>query len=189
MRLRKMLTSRGRERRDLIKLVTATPIPILNCPTRREHIEGRPIKIDYALCGGGADKRREGSISFDHHGIWDRKGTEVSVEKITDGTSKTYLIGEKAVDPRGYRGNSQGDTGTILDCDRGNCIRFAFKVPGPDAAGSCFACHDFGSAHRSQWNMVFCDGSVRGLRYDMDFAVHAALATPDGGELEAGQLD
>jgi hypothetical protein len=56
------------------------------------------------------------------------------------------------------------------------------NVPQHDTAKTCFACHDFGSAHRSSWNMVFCDGSVHSLSYDMDFLTHHAMATPRGEE-------
>lgn len=182
------------DRTQLLRIVTSTPIEILNCPSRREATgypkQHSPIRIDYALCGGGADKRHEGQISFDKRGVWDRQGKELSIQKIVDGSSKTYLIGEKSVEPKHYRtGNGTGDQGTILNCDRGSCVRFAFRVPGPDRADACFSCHDFGSAHRTQWNMVFCDGSVRGMGYDLSFAVHSALCSPDGEEPEASQLE
>ena len=41
---------------------------------------------------------------------------------------------------------------------------------------------NFGSAHRSTWNAVFCDGSVHSLSYNMSLATHKALATRDGGD-------
>ena len=191
--LQTAIQEKPRNRNQILRIVASTPIEILNCPSRREATgyprERSPIRVDYALCGGGADKRREGQISFDKRGVWDRKGKELSMPKIIDGASKTYLIGEKSVEPKHYRtGHGTGDTGTILSCERGSCIRFAFKVPGPDREGGCFSCHDFGSAHRTQWNMVFCDGSVRGMGYDMEFAVHSALSSPDGEEIEASQL-
>ena len=113
----------------------------------------------------------------------------MELKKIVDGTTKTYLIGEKSVNPRHYRtGSGEGDRGSILDCAGGSCVRFAFKVPGPDRPTACFACHDFGSAHQTMWNMVFVDGSVRGMGYDMDFAVHSALSSPNGHEAAADHL-
>jgi prepilin-type processing-associated H-X9-DG protein len=37
--------------------------------------------------------------------------------------------------------------------------------------------YPFGSAHPSTWNMVFCDGSVHSLSYNISLTTHQALAT------------
>jgi hypothetical protein len=122
-------------------------------------------------------------IQFNRPGIWDRDGKQVAIKDITDGASKTYFVGEKAMSPAHYTtGGDPGDNSAILRCWRGACVRFAMNVPQHDTAKTCFACHDFGSAHRSSWNMVFCDGSVHSLSYDMDFLTHHAMATPRGEE-------
>ena len=47
---------------------------------------------------------------------------------------------------------------------------------------NCAACHNFGSAHFSGWNISMADGSVRSMNYDMDIELHRALASIAGGE-------
>ena len=182
------LLQTAKETNDLAAFlqVERTPISTYYCPTRREPLAypvGRNGKsrTDYALSGGGS--RTEGVIAFQLRGIWGRGQRELGIKDIIDGTSRTYLVGEKAVDPTHYRtGQDAGDNGSILSCGRGTCIRWAMTVPGPDRQQNCFSCHNFGSAHRSVWHMVYCDGSVHPISYDMNFATHSAMSTPQGGE-------
>ena len=61
-------------------------------------------------------------------------------------------------------------------------VRFAAREPTRDIADNCQACHDFGSAHTSTWNVAMADGSVRSLSYGMDVLTHRALASINGGE-------
>ena len=112
------------------------------------------------------------------------------MKKITDGTSYTYYVGEKTVNPMSYNtGKGTSDDNWPGTTASGIVTRMAFRVPGPDRENGCFECHDFGSAHRSGWYMCFCDGSVRRLNYDMDFLVHSALVTPDRGEIHSHFID
>ena len=41
---------------------------------------------------------------------------------------------------------------------------------------------NFGSAHPSTWNAVFCDGSVHSLSYNIDLATHQAFVNPAAGD-------
>ncbi len=109
----------------------------------------------------------------------------VSYKDIKDGLSKTYLIGEKAMSSDQYStGQGRGDDGSIHDCPRGSCVRFAKRVPAHDVPqrDNCWDCHNFGSAHPSSWNAVFCDGSVHTLTFEMSFQTHAALASRAAGD-------
>jgi Protein of unknown function (DUF1559) len=112
----------------------------------------------------------------------------VRAKDVTDGLSKTYLVGEKSMAANQYEtGTDQGDGGSIFDCMRGSCLRFAKRTPAHDSlpgAGteSCWGCHSFGSAHASTWNAVLCDGSVRSLTYTMSFSTHKALASRAAGD-------
>ena len=57
--------------------------------------------------------------------------------------------------------------------------------PIPDRIGydGGFPVRHFGSAHPAAFYMVFCDGSVRGINYDVDPFTHRNLANRFDGEL------
>jgi prepilin-type N-terminal cleavage/methylation domain-containing protein/prepilin-type processing-associated H-X9-DG protein len=182
--------------------VLATPIATLYCPSRRP-AAAYPTRMgpgwpaahtDYAINGGASARPDDFNLKWP--GIWqptvpgmsslsNRKQHGVRYKDIKDGLSKTYLISEKAVSDRHYTtGRDPGDDDNIYQCMRGNCVRFAKRVPMPDqpAAENCWSCHNFGSAHPSSFNAVFCDGSVHSLTYDISFATHAALASRAAGD-------
>jgi hypothetical protein len=112
----------------------------------------------------------------------------VRAKDVTDGLSKTYLVGEKSMTSDDYTtGTATGDLGTIFECAVGTCVRFAKRLPSQDvnhAEGmeACWSCHSFGSAHPTVWNAVFCDGAVHALSYSMSFANHAAMASRSAGD-------
>ncbi|MCC7474772.1 MAG: DUF1559 domain-containing protein, partial [Pirellulales bacterium] len=103
-------------------------------------------------------------------------------------SSKTYLVGEKAMSAEHYTsGEDVGDRSPIAGlADHAGAansyVRFAARPPAKDGHTSCLACHDFGSAHPASWNMAMADGSVQSLGYDLDIRVHRTLATIHGEE-------
>jgi prepilin-type processing-associated H-X9-DG protein len=105
------------------------------------------------------------------------------LNKITDGTSKTYLIGERYLETQCYLSNDccdndQGwDMGWDYDTNRGT-----LEAPARDQAGSGDCSINFGSAHPGGFNMGFCDGNVRTMRYDIDPAVHKSLGARNDGK-------
>jgi prepilin-type processing-associated H-X9-DG protein len=139
--------------------------------------------------------------------------SEVSGKKIPDGTSNTYLIGEKFLSPQLYESNSASIAGYFGD-NQGAYIGFEWdnerrawapKFAG-DKAGLPNAAVDendlaprqdadlgvpnpnyfaFGSAHAGTMNMAMCDGSVQGISYDIDLLTHRYLATRLDGEVAA----
>jgi prepilin-type N-terminal cleavage/methylation domain-containing protein len=127
----------------------------------------------------------------------------VRASQVTDGLSKTYLVGEKTVPSDHYTdGLADGDNVDIysgcLGSDTGACDRRADGAPVHDLAGGAtdydtvfpngvkhyfdLGRELFGSAHSATWNVVFCDGSVHSLSYNIDLATHQALATRAGGD-------
>jgi prepilin-type processing-associated H-X9-DG protein len=175
-----------------LSAIFSTPIASLYCPSRRPAAaypsrtggaNGPAAHSDYALNGGASVRPDEFQIRWP--GIWGptprgRPIKPVRYKDIKDGLSKTYLAAEKALSARHYTsGRDPGDDASIWDCPRGNCVRFAKRVPIHDQpqAENCWSCHNFGSAHPSSFNAVFCDGSVHSLTYDISFATHAALAS------------
>jgi prepilin-type N-terminal cleavage/methylation domain-containing protein len=177
--------------RTLLRQVAQSPVEVFYCPSRRQPI-AYPLddlsrtrygdagaRTDYALNGGAS--QREGVIQIRYPGMWDREGSAIALEDITDGTSKTYYAGEKSMDARHYdTGRDEGDLAPTLSCRRGSCVRFAFRAPRHDVSRNqnCFNCHDFGSAHPATWNALYCDASVHPLSYVMEFEAHRAMTTP-----------
>jgi prepilin-type N-terminal cleavage/methylation domain-containing protein len=178
----------------IVQRAAQTPVVTYYCPSRREPVAyplhdealarygAAGARTDYAINGGSSTKL--GLFNSDLPGIWD-PDQDVSVKDVADGLGATYLVGEKAMSVEDYTtGLDLGDTSPIIDCRRGSCVRYAKRIPAHDQLNkSCYSCHDFGSAHATTWNAVFCDGSVRPLSYSMTFEVHSASATRQGGEI------
>jgi prepilin-type N-terminal cleavage/methylation domain-containing protein len=176
-----------------IAQVMAQPVAVLYCPTRRPPLAyGRgnyvSARTDYALNGGASNRPDEFKVRWP--GIWSpptaaREPKLVRYKDIKDGLSKTYLVGEKSVSSDQYTtGTDRGDDGSIFECPRGNCIRWAKRVPGHDIRqrDNCWNCHSFGSAHPTSWNVAYCDGSVHALTNELSFPTHAAMATRSAGD-------
>ena len=198
--------AKGTATKEEIRQAVQTPIPTLYCSTRREprayplirrHAEAYGdlgARTDYAINGGssteagstGGDARGE-NIVLANDGIW-ALGRRTAIKKVIDGLSKTYLVGEKAMDTLRYTtGDDHGDrapiAGLVDNFGAANSyVRFAAREPSRDIADNCQACHDFGSAHESTWTVAMADGSVRSLSYGMDVATHRALASINGEE-------
>jgi prepilin-type processing-associated H-X9-DG protein len=119
--------------------------------------------------------------------------------RIEDGTSNTYLVGEKYLHPEAYdcdvvtgAGCTYGDnqslyTGYEWDNHRvaynsRSGIAVDFFQPAQDTGGveNRYA---FGSAHTGGLNMAFCDGSVQTISYDVNSTTHSRLANRFDGEV------
>ena len=105
----------------------------------------------------------------------------VRMADLTDGSSHTYLLGEKHVQRPHY--DSAGDPGydqnpfTGVDLDLN---RWTHVPPYPDGDEP----HEraFGSAHAGAFHMALCDGSVRTVSYEIDATTHRSLGhRSDGG--------
>jgi prepilin-type processing-associated H-X9-DG protein len=112
----------------------------------------------------------------------------ISINSIVDGTSKSYLMGEKHLDADSYTtGTSFGDNESLYAGYCTDLHRFAgvienLKVHRPPYAAPL---NDsarpetgpprsirFGSAHPTGVNMSFCDGSVTVIAYEVDPDIH-----------------
>ncbi len=198
--------AKGTASREEIRVAVQTPVATLYCPTRREP-RAYPLvrrhrdafgdsgaRTDYAINGGSSTP--EGSrggdasgeiITLANDGVW-ALGRKTAIRKIIDGLSKTYLVGEKAMDTLRYTtGEDHGDRAPIAGLTdnfgaANSYVRFAAREATRDIAENCQACHDFGSAHPSTWSVAMADGSVRSISYGMDVLLHRALASINGQE-------
>jgi type II secretory pathway pseudopilin PulG len=201
--------AQGKANREQAQLAVRTPIPTLYCPTRRAP-RAYPLvrseraawgdagaRTDYAINGGSSNAQgsRGGNgagtnITLEYDGIW-ALGRHTALKNIADGLSKTYLVGEKAMDVLHYTtGEDVGDRAPIAGLNdnygaANSYVRFAAESASHDIANNCQACHDFGSAHPVSWNISMADGSVHSLTYSMDVRLHRALASTSGEEAAA----
>ena len=112
----------------------------------------------------------------------------ITMEDITDGTSYTYMVGEKYVWPGEYYQAGPKDLGDdqgIYSSDERDTVRYVDRMPRPDKASDEFSFNaytwGFGSAHADGLNMGMCDGSVRHIEYDIDLELHTRLGHRDDG--------
>jgi prepilin-type N-terminal cleavage/methylation domain-containing protein/prepilin-type processing-associated H-X9-DG protein len=132
-------------------------------------------------------KKREQSTGVREFTGISYQRSEVSLRQITDGTSKTYLIGEKALRTGFYdTGTDNGDNETWCTGFNNDCFRKTANGP-PNALTALPPLQDapnldqnvevlsFGSVHSGGMNMAFCDGSVHTISYDIDWQVHRDL--------------
>jgi prepilin-type N-terminal cleavage/methylation domain-containing protein len=110
--------------------------------------------------------------------------SEVKAAHILDGTSKSYLLGERYLHFTSYE-TSVGDDDQSWDSGYDwDVNRWSNAIPLFDQGiGSTSSSANFGSAHLATFNMAFCDGTVRAIPYEIDPAVHSSLgARNDGGK-------
>ena len=178
------------------------PHSFMFCPSRREpeivmgrdwlqrpRSSGRNIphaKNDYAAAAhdtfvrfadGTLFRNDEGVGAVTRSWLTDTKSVNTtSISKITDGTSKTMLLGEKRMniqllgemqvnDNEGYTTGWNHDT-----------MRYVGRAPRPDFLHASDAGDDrFGSSHTTGMNVAMADGSVTFLSYDVDLETFKAL--------------
>ncbi len=129
----------------------------------------------------------------------------ISIDQVQDGTSNTYLCGEKYIDANHYldgldwtpvNGPFGGDGDCICDYNGwdADMIRFVGNIddlptdvwlPLQDRAGLLITT-PFGSPHAGACNMAFCDGSVHQISYGISPLIHWELGNrADGSSLDA----
>jgi prepilin-type processing-associated H-X9-DG protein len=134
--------------------------------------------------------------------------SKISLEQIEDGTSNTYLVGEKWGPSNGYLGTnnlnssewSWGDNESMYVGYDWDNQRVAWNPTAPqdpeffqpsqdrERFGAVLSEPKFGSAHPGAFNMVFTDGSVHALSYDIDYLAHRYFASRLDGQVMGMEL-
>lgn len=192
-------------------------LSLFNCPTRRPlGLYPQPwqpfntgsvqavAKSDYAVNGGDVFLDvGEGPLLLaqgdDPNYQWPKPKTdftgvcflrsEITFAHIKDGKSYTYLVGEKNL-PDYASGLDKGDDQSMYSGDDFDIARWTAPgwTPLNDTAGD-YDFGRFGSAHPAGCNFVFCDGSVRTIRYEIDAEIHRRLGNRQDQEIiDDGQL-
>ena len=113
--------------------------------------------------------------------------SEVTMGEIRDGTTNTYLIGEKYLKADAYEtsGSSSDDNGVWVGADCDNC-RVTYKattsVPMQDRAAYDDYSMRFGSPHAGSFGMCMCDGSTQRISYSIDQETHYNLGVRNDGQ-------
>jgi len=162
---------------------------------------------DYAFVCGDQNQNEKGAgpsnpANADNHAWgWDSVGNPLSndqpmngiafersligINHVTDGTTTTYMVGERYLDPVAYSTGTRGnDNETWCTGFNNDNYRTTFLPPAQDRAGVDGGSR-FGSAHSSVWQMAYCDGHVESLSYDIDEFVHRAAGNRHDGAVNA----
>ena len=123
--------------------------------------------------------------------------SQTTVADITDGTSNTYLMGEKYLNSNNYATNTDaGDDQNMYTGYQDDVIRWtgpgndASYAPQQDQAADVpKGTMIFGSAHSNGFNVAMCDASVRTVAYTIDLETHRRLGNRhDGLPVDPGKF-
>lgn len=176
------------------------------------NVSMRLAKTDYAACAGnpavtdlmaGPSSITEGlSASYswpacdgsskDCNGISFQRSM-VTMADVRDGSSNTYMLGEKYLKPESYAGSSgssydSGDNEAAYTGYNRDFYRSTRFIPLQDRPGYDYV-WGFGSAHAAGFHAAMCDGSVRSFSYSIDPEIHRCLGVRnDGKALDASRF-
>ena len=196
----------------LLGQANATPVPIFYCPSRRsptaypakfktlknwtQNPDGLLARNDYAA-NMGDEYRSAGApdvtyVNHNNYTGWPAKEllngvvtvrSEIRIAQVTDGTSNTYMVGEKNLMPDAYHGavTDIGDDEGVFTGANGDNLRPSGPPPIRDTPGAQLWAN-WGGPHDGVFHMMFADGAVQPISYSIDGALHTSLGTRAGGE-------
>jgi prepilin-type N-terminal cleavage/methylation domain-containing protein len=138
------------------------------------------IYIGPATIEDGLNSEYSWPDASDHNGISYQR-SQVKHSNLTDGTTVTYLAGEKYLNPRQYyEGWDGADNSNLYTGYENDNHRDTSQLPATDWNGLTLY-QSFGSAHAATFNMSACDGSVRAVSYGIDATIHRNLGSRADG--------
>jgi prepilin-type N-terminal cleavage/methylation domain-containing protein len=168
-----------------------------NIPSETQWQDGGPPSIAAAEQGTGFWKDKtftEGSATKG----WMEKingvvfqAYEFNLKHITDGTSKTYMVGEKYLMPEAYYyvpgarpiiNNIADDQSAWSGDDLDLCRNADDTAPPTQDQSGLELWYNFGSAHPGVFLMSMCDASVRTVSFDVTPMLHERLGNRRDGE-------
>jgi prepilin-type N-terminal cleavage/methylation domain-containing protein len=163
-----------------VSVVDQTPVKSYYCPSRRAPLPygGNDAKIDYA---GNA-----GTSSTGANGVFVRNYAVTLVRMpagIPDGLAQTVMVAEKQLNVAKFgveTGDNEPYNRSGMNGDY-EVYRLGSNPPARDTRdSSTTASQNFGSSHSSGINVLFCEGSVRNIRYSVSQAAwQAACVSSD----------
>jgi prepilin-type N-terminal cleavage/methylation domain-containing protein len=218
------------QRKDASAKRLQTPVPLLNCPSRREpkpfglnsmHVSWHYTEPNYSspltssarscYAANAGTKYSDpgfgpGDLAAGDSQTWldelenVRKlstgisfaGSLVRLSEVLDGTTKTYMAGEKKINTDNYEtGNNGNDNETLYSGANAdsNCWSGKYDAPGEewiaptaDRPGD-WTLGMWGGPHVDTFQMVFCDGSVHAMSYEIDLLLHQHLGDRKDGKI------
>jgi prepilin-type N-terminal cleavage/methylation domain-containing protein/prepilin-type processing-associated H-X9-DG protein len=169
-------------------------------------------RCDYAACSGdNLEGWGQGPASYDEGDRWDdetwsQQGGSAKTQNgvvflrsmikpvdIKDGASHTYLAGERHINVNNYYTGLAPDddqcwsVGYDIDANRWTSKELDDCTPQKD--GKQDLQFNFGSAHPTSFNMLFCDGSVHSMSYEISDDLHDWLGNrKDGNTVDMSDL-
>ncbi|MEQ1828617.1 MAG: DUF1559 domain-containing protein [Pirellula sp.] len=187
---------------DMRTQLNASNWQLMHCPSRSSGLSlsstsASPINAAYMAMVGKTDyAANEGDFITDTRGgplslvegdnaRYDWTSTEkatgviflrstIRQSDITDGTSQTYLTGEKYVSRNHYfDGRDLGYDQSMFSGVDLDLNRWTIEPPKRDANSANVRL--FGAPHASGCNLSLCDGSVHQISYDIDATIHRSF--------------
>jgi prepilin-type N-terminal cleavage/methylation domain-containing protein/prepilin-type processing-associated H-X9-DG protein len=166
-----------------------TAVRAYHCPTRRPadpqpSIAADPLFPTVTFSDGGRSPWGKTDYAINFALVGNRWAPTVRLQDVRDGAGNTLLAGEKAMDVRSYTTGTWIWDEPYASGGNGGTARYgAAVIPDHVGGGEVWFANLWGSAHPGGSQVVFCDGSVRLIRYGTPANTVWAMVTHRGGEL------
>ncbi|MCO6045287.1 DUF1559 domain-containing protein [Aeoliella sp. ICT_H6.2] len=121
--------------------------------------------------------------------------SRVKMKDIVDGSSKTFMVGEKYQRPESYEGSFASGSSTYDFGDNESMFSGYNRdqhrsthpslIPHQDRPG-VLDDYAFGGAHSGAFGMLMCDGSVNRIKYDIDMVAYRWMGVVNDGNITDG---